>query len=162
MGNRDGYLDLQVNGYFGVDFQNDDLNIDDLHRACVALQSHGVWGILGTIITEDVAVMSRRLRKLVELRERDSLARQMITAIHIEGPFISPMDGYRGAHPRDAVRPADRDSMNRLLDAAGGLTKIVTLAPENDPGLAVTKMLAAQDIRISAGHTDASLDQLKA
>jgi N-acetylglucosamine-6-phosphate deacetylase len=86
----------------------------------------------------------------------------MVSGIHIEGPFISPIDGYRGAHPRDAVRPASPDAMNRLLDAAGGLTKIVTLAPENDPGLQTTRLLADSGIRVSAGHTNASLDELRA
>ena len=158
----DGYLDLQVNGYFGVDFQSDDLTADELHRACAALQNDGVAGILATIITEDVAKMASRLRRIVELRERDPLVRQIIAGIHIEGPFISPVDGYRGAHPKDAVRPADRDAMNRLLDAAGGLTRLVTLAPENDPGLGVTRMLASAGIRVSAGHTNATLDELEA
>jgi N-acetylglucosamine-6-phosphate deacetylase len=85
----------------------------------------------------------------------------MIPALHIEGPFISPIDGYRGAHPRDAVRPAEVDSMKRLLDAAGGLARIVTLAPENDLTMATTRFLSDQGIRVSAGHTNASLDQLK-
>src|SRR2546421_12885353 len=121
MGDSAGYFDLQVNGYFGVDFQSDDLSADDLHRACAALRNDGVAGILATIITEDLAKMARRLARIVELRERDPLVRDVIGGIHIEGPFISPVDGYRGAHPKDAVRPADRDAMNRLLDAAGGL-----------------------------------------
>src|SRR4030095_15427595 len=59
-------------------------------------------------------------------------------------------------------RIADRDSMRRLLDAADGLARLVTLSPESDPGFAVTRMLAAEDVRVSAGHTNASLDELKA
>jgi N-acetylglucosamine-6-phosphate deacetylase len=162
MNHADGYFDLQVNGYAGIDFQDDALTDEQLHRACAALRADGVAAILATIITEHIPVMERRLRRLVELRQRDPLARELIAGIHIEGPFISPVDGYRGAHPRDAVRPADRDAMRRLLDAAGGLARLVTLAPENDPNLSVTRMLACADIRVSAGHTDASLDQLNA
>src|SRR4051812_5667863 len=120
MENGPRYFDLQVNGYAGVDFQSDDLTAAELHAACLALRADGVAGILATIITEDVAVMSRRLRRLLELRERDAVAQSIIAGFHIEGPFISPIDGYRGAHPLDAVRPADADSMRRLLDAAGG------------------------------------------
>jgi len=96
----------------------------------------------------------------VKFREQDALVRETIPGIHIEGPFLSPMDGFRGAHPKDAIRPADVDVMKRLLDAAGGLAKIVTLAPEHDVGLRVTRMLATQGIRVSAGHTDASLGLL--
>lgn len=161
MSGRDGYLDLQVNGYAGVDFQNDDLSAEDLHRACAALKIDGVAGIFATIVTEDIAKMQRRLRRIVELRSADVLVREMIPGIHIEGPFISPIDGYRGAHPRDAVRPADLDAMAKLLEAADGLTKIVTLAPENDANFGVTRMLAKQGIRVSAGHTNASMGELK-
>ena len=81
---------------------------------------------------------------------------------HIEGPFINPAVGYRGAHPADAVLAADPSAMQELLDAADGWTRLVTLAPECDPGLTLTKMLAGGGVVVSAGHTDASIDTLKA
>ncbi len=154
------FFDLQVNGYAGVDFNQDDLDPADLHRACERLESDGVIGVLGTIITDEIAVMCRRLSTLVALRDRDPLVRRVIAGIHIEGPFLNEADGYRGAHPRDAIRPADLDSMSRLLEAAGGLTRVVTLAPERDPSMAVIRFLAAKNIVVSAGHSDASLDDL--
>jgi N-acetylglucosamine-6-phosphate deacetylase len=156
------YFDLQVNGYGGVDFNQDDLRAEDLHRAVERLAADGVEGILATIITESLDKMVARLRRLVELREQDSLAQQVIAGLHIEGPFINEADGYRGAHPLDAVRPARVDEVLRLLDAAGGLTRIVTLAPERDENLAVTERLAREGIVVSAGHSNASLDELKA
>ena len=155
-----GYFDLQVNGYGGVDFNSDGLGSADLHQACQALQADGVAGVLVTIMTEDIDVMSARLARLAELRAGDALAEQLIAGIHIEGPFINPAEGYRGAHPADAICPADADKMDRLLAAADGLTRIVTLAPECDAGLAVTRMLADRGVVVSAGHCDASLEQL--
>jgi N-acetylglucosamine-6-phosphate deacetylase len=155
------FFDLQVNGYAGVDFNQDGLQAEDLHRACERLESDGVGGFLATIITDDLEAMCRRLSTLATLRERDPLARRLIAGLHIEGPFLNEADGYRGAHPRDAIRPADVDSMTRLLDAAAGLTRIVTLAPERDSGCAVTRMVAAQGIVVSAGHTDATVDELR-
>jgi N-acetylglucosamine-6-phosphate deacetylase len=155
------FFDLQVNGYAGVDFNQDDLQAADLHRACERLDEDGVGGFLATIITDDLDAMCRRLARLVALRERDPLVSRLIAGLHIEGPFINPADGYRGAHPRDAIRPADLDGMARLLDAGGGLTRIVTLAPEFDEGFAVTRRLAAQGVVVSAGHCDPSLDQLR-
>lgn len=155
------FFDLQVNGYGGVDFNQDRLEADDLHRACERLEADGVAGFLATIITDDLAAMSRRLSRLAELRSADPLAERLIAGIHIEGPFLSAKDGYRGAHPLDAIRPADLPSMSRLLDAAQGLTRVVTLAPECDAGLAVTRLLVSRGIVVSAGHTDASLDQLR-
>ena len=155
------FFDLQVNGYAGVDFNQDDLQAGDLHRACERLDADGVGGFLATIITDDLDSMCRRLSTLAALRERDPLAQRLIAGLHIEGPFLNEADGYRGAHPRDAIRPADLDSMTRLLDAAAGLARIVTLAPERDNGFAVTRMLATRGIAVSAGHTDATIDELR-
>jgi N-acetylglucosamine-6-phosphate deacetylase len=156
------YVDLQVNGYAGVDFNKDGLTAEELRRACDRLASDGVDVCLATIITDDLDAMCRRLSALVALRAADAVATRTIAGIHIEGPFLNEADGFRGAHPRDAIRPADRDTMRRLLDAAGGLTRLVTLAPERDAGLAVTRDLTAQGIVVSAGHTNASVDELRA
>jgi N-acetylglucosamine-6-phosphate deacetylase len=156
------FFDLQVNGYAGVDFNQDQLDAGQLHHACERLEADGIAGFLATIITDDLSAMCRRLSRLAELYEADPLAKRLIAGIHIEGPFLNERDGYRGAHPLEAIRPADVESMARLLDAARGLTRIVTLAPERDPGLAVTRFLASRGIVVSAGHTDASIDELQA
>jgi len=155
------YFDLQVNGYGGVDFNTDGLSADDLHRACAKLAADGVAGILATVITEKVDLMVARLARLVELREQDPLARTIIAGIHIEGPFISAKNGYRGAHPLDAVMDANCETAERLLEACGGLLRVMTLAPERDGGGGVTKMLTDAGVTVSAGHTDATLDELK-
>jgi N-acetylglucosamine-6-phosphate deacetylase len=156
-----GYFDLQVNGYGGVDFNQDDLSADALHRSCLKLREDGVGGILATIITEQLPVMQNRLRRLVALRAEDSLARELIRGIHIEGPFLSTLPGYAGAHPRDALKPATVDAVQGLLEAAGGLAQLVTLAPECDAGFKTTRYLADRGIVVSAGHTDASIDELR-
>lgn len=156
-----GYVDLQVNGYAGVDFNADALTATDLHEACVRLDADGVAAILATIITDDVDAMCRRLATIARLRDQDGLVRRLVAGIHIEGPFINEAAGYRGAHPADAIRVADAEVMKRLLDAAAGLTRIVTLAPERDPGARITRLLAAAGIIVSGGHSDASLDDLR-
>ena len=157
-----GYFDLQVNGYAGVDFNGDDLSADSLHAACVALQRDGVAGILATIITEHVPTMCERLRRLAVLRSADTLATQLIAGFHIEGPFINETPGYRGAHPVDAIRPADLDAAKRLIDSGEGAVRLVTLAPERDADQRVTNWLSSQAIKVAAGHSDSSLDELKA
>lgn len=157
-----GYIDLQVNGYAGVDFNQDDLSSDDLHRCCQRLADDGTQGILATIITESTERMVRRLKQIVNLRQRDKLVEQMILGFHIEGPFISASPVFRGVHPLDAIRPADPDVMKQLLHAADGLTRIVTLAPEFDENFTVTRMLADQGLVVSGGHCDPSIEQLKA
>lgn len=145
-----------------MDFNRDGLSPEDFHRACARMEADGVASFLGTIITDDAGAMCRRLAALARCREADPLGRRLMAGVHIEGPFLNGADGYRGAHPRDAVRPATPDLMERLLDAAGGLTRIVTLAPEADAGMTVTRLLASRGIRVAAGHSDASVDQLRA
>jgi N-acetylglucosamine-6-phosphate deacetylase len=157
-----GFFDLQVNGYGGVDFNRDDLTAEGLHRACRCLEGDGVAGILATIISDDLDRMAHRLANLAVLRARDDLARRIIVGFHIEGPFLNESPGYRGVHRAEAIRPADPEAMERLLAAAAGLTRIVTLAPERDAGMKVTKMLADRGVIASAGHCDPTLDQLHA
>jgi N-acetylglucosamine-6-phosphate deacetylase len=155
-------IDLQVNGYAGVDFNGDDLSAEALHAACTRLRHDGVGGILATVITASPGDMAARLSRLVRLREADPLVAEVIAGLHVEGPFLSPEPGYVGAHPAAHVMPADRDVMERLLEAGGGLVKLVTLAPERDPGHVVTRMLAERGVVVSAGHCNPSLDELEA
>lgn len=162
MDNATGFFDLQVNGYGGVDLNQDDLGPDDLHALCEHLEADGVGGILATFTTESLEKMERRMANLVALRRKDPLAGRIVAGIHIEGPFISPADGYRGAHPADAVRRPNTGEMRRLLDAAGGLVRIVTLAPERDKRQTLVRMLVAEGIVASAGHCDPTLDELRA
>jgi N-acetylglucosamine-6-phosphate deacetylase len=155
-------LDLQVNGYAGTDFNRDDLTAEALHHACVCLREDGCDSILATFITDHVETLVRRMSTLVRLREQDALAKSVIAGIHIEGPFINPEKGYVGAHPPQCVKPANLEDTKRLLDAAGGLTKIITLAPENDERYQVTEFLANSGITVSAGHCNPSLEVLRA
>jgi len=161
MSSQSGYVDLQINGCFGVDFNSPDMSDQDLVYACQQLRNEGAAGILATVITANLPEMIRRVQRIQEIRERHSLVREMIWGLHVEGPFISPLPGFVGAHPPEFVRSANLDEMQQILDAGKGLVRIVTLAPERDDNFRVTKMLAAQEIVVSAGHCDPSLDQLK-
>ncbi|MHC4800442.1 MAG: N-acetylglucosamine-6-phosphate deacetylase [Planctomycetota bacterium] len=162
--NRDdsGYFDLQVNGYAGIDFNHDSLSSEALIAACRRLQNDGVAGILVTIITDKFDLMKRRLARIAEIHQSNRLVRETIWGIHIEGPFINENPGYVGAHPTAWVRPADTEVIEQLLEAADGLTRLVTLAPERDPHLKVTKLLSQKGICVSAGHCNPNLDQLNA
>ncbi len=156
------FFDLQVNGYAGADFNGDRLSDEQVSRAAQQLRADGVGGILATVITDELPAMCRRLARLAALREQNADLSAMIHGFHIEGPFLNPQPGYIGAHPAQAACAADRDQMEQLLAAAGGATRIVTLAPECDPGLRLTRWLADQGIVVSAGHCNPTLDQLKA
>jgi len=155
-----GYFDLQVNGY-GVDFNSDELTAENFAAALVALRRDGVERLLPTIITDTIETMCGRLRRLAMLRDQSPLAKQMVVGLHVEGPFLNENDGYRGAHPRDAIHPANVEGMRRLLEAGDGLVKLMTLAPERDEAFRTIDFLIRSGVNVSAGHTDASLEQLK-
>lgn len=155
-------FDLQVNGYGGVDFNRDDVTLDAVERACAALAADCVAAAYATIITDDLDVMTRRINRLAQFIDQSRLVASTLVGIHIEGPFISPQAGYRGAHPLECVRLAELDATKRLLDAGNGHVRMVTLAPECDAGLVVTRWLYAQGITVAAGHCNPSLDALEA
>ena len=157
-----GFFDLQVNGYGGVDLNRDDVTDDEIERMCARLGDDGVDGILATIVTAPVPDMVRRLAKIVAAREARPAIRRRIAGLHVEGPFINPAAGYRGAHDARAIIPPALDDVKRLHDACGGLLRILTLAPECDPGFAATRWLAGRGVVVSAGHCDASLETLDA
>ena len=158
----DQLFDIQINGYAGVDFNADRLTPEALHEACAKLLDDGVSQILATVITDTIEKMAARLANLAALRAADPLVQQVVAGFHIEGPFISPEPGYVGAHPVEHVVPPTVDAMQRLLDAADGLVRIVTLAPETDAGLKVTRMLVQSGVVVAAGHCNATMDQLLA
>jgi N-acetylglucosamine-6-phosphate deacetylase len=161
MHSANSYVDLQVNGYAGVDFNADDLSAEELHSACTRLRADGVERALATIITADLDAMMRRIHRIAVCRRADPLIAETLAGIHVEGPFISATAGYVGAHPAAATRPASIDAAARLVDAGEGLVRIVTLAPECDSQCAVTKWLVERGVRVSAGHSDSTLDQLE-
>lgn len=155
------YFDPQVNGYAGVDFNADDLTVESLAKACRAMRNDGVDRFLPTLITDSMERLVRRIRQLVAIREEDTLCREMVAGLHIEGPFMQPEQGYIGAHPVEHAIPPSLDAAKRLLEAGEDQIRIVTLAPERDPEGLVTRFFADRKIIVSAGHTNASREQLQ-
>lgn len=156
------FVDLQVNGYAGTDFNGDDLTAEQLEHACNHLRDDGVETILATVITDEVGAMCRRIANIVRLRESSPLAQEMISGLHIEGPFISPREGFVGTHPKTAVQPASIEVMQALVEAGNGLVRLVTLAPEYDAKAQVTRWLVDNQMVVSAGHCDPSSEELLA
>ena len=154
-------LDIQINGYAGVDFCSSDLCAGQLQQACKSLAKDFTSSCLATLITDQVDQLIKKLSQLICLRSQDHLVKETITGFHIEGPFLNPLPGFIGAHPAECVVPANVDDAKRLLDAGEGLVRLVTLAPEHDEGFRTTKFLADQGVTVSAGHCNPTLDQLQ-
>ena len=151
-------LDLQLNGYKGVDFNADDLPAADLRRACEAVRQDGGGRMLATIITDRLDRMTARIARLAMLHAADPVIADVMMGIHVEGPCINPQPGFVGAHPAAHVLPASPQVASELVDAGRGLVRLVTLAPEHDAGCATIRWLADRGILVAAGHCDPSTD----
>jgi len=155
-------FDLQVNGFAGVDFQTVELTLPDLRRAVDALRACQTHRFLLTLITDDVEALSAKFKHIEELRAQDPVIAETVCGYHLEGPFLSGEDGYRGAHPAGLQAAPDWEVFRRLQTAAGGRIKMLTIAPEL-PGSAEFIAEAAQSgVVVSLGHTNASDGQIDA
>ncbi len=150
-----GFLDLQVNGFAGVDFNDPATSPDQVHHALAALRGHGVTQILPTIISGPLERYERCARTLLQANA------PAILGLHMEGPYISPEDGARGAHRREDTAPASIDDFKRRQEIAGGRVRIVTLAPEVPGALALVEHLRDAGVRIAIGHTAATPEQVR-
>lgn len=156
-----GFVDLQVNGFAGVDF-NDvaSCTTDGVTRALAAMRATGVTRSLPTIITSSLDHFAACARVLA--RHPSAGGDGAIAGIHMEGPYISPLDGFRGAHPREHCIAASLDDFDRRQDAADGRIVLVTLAPEVPGTIALIEHLVARGIRVALGHTAASPNDIDA
>ena len=154
-----GFIDLQVNGFLGVDFNDPECTPEQIARAIRALFATGVTRFYPTVITGSPAGMLDALRNLRCAKEtlREGVA---MDGFHVEGPHISPDDGPRGAHPRRWVRPPDIDEFHRWQEATGGQVRIVTLAPDWPQSLGYIEAITAAGVVASIGHTNATTQQL--
>jgi N-acetylglucosamine-6-phosphate deacetylase len=149
-----GLFDLQVNGFGGVDFNAPDLTAEQVGAALERMRATGVTRALPTLITsscEDFAASARVIAGMSD---------PAIAGIHMEGPYISPEDGPRGAHPRAHVRAATVDDFDRRQEAARGRIVLVTLAPEVPGALPLIERLVATGVRVAIGHTAATPQQI--
>jgi len=154
-------LDLQLNGFGGVDFAEEGLSSERLRTACAAVRAAGGGQALATIITDAIPDLVHRIERLAAIIEEDPIVRETLVGIHVEGPFIRAEAGFVGAHPPEHTRAATVAEARLLVAAGRGLVRMVTLAPERDHGFAATGWLAGQGILVAAGHCDPSIGELR-
>jgi len=155
------YIDLQVNGAYGVDFNSDTLTTERFEFACAKLKESGIVGFLPTIITDSLEAMCRRIVNIASIVESKRSLSGIVRGIHVEGPFLSDRVGFYGTHPPQHIMAANQQDAMRLVEAGRGMVRLVTLAPEQDAGCETTKRLSKDGILVFAGHSDASFDTLK-
>jgi N-acetylglucosamine-6-phosphate deacetylase len=167
-----GLVDLQLNGYAGFDFNGDASawSAEQFHRVRDLLAGRGVVMALPTLVTGDPQAMVARARRYAEIVSTDAELAAAFPRLHVEGPFLSPSDGPRGAHSKRWCRtPAEMpDFLDRMIDASGagadspkaGRIALFTLAPELPGAIELIERLAAAGICPAIGHTEASAEQL--
>ncbi len=149
-----GFVDLQVNGFVGVDFTDPALTTDGVLTAVAAIEKTGVTRFLPTLITSSLETFAASARTVVRTKHA------AIVGMHMEGPYISPEDGPRGAHLRQFVRDASVDDFRRRQEAAEGRIVIVTVAPEVPGAVPLIEYLVANKVRAAIGHTGANGAQI--
>ena len=150
-----GWIDLQVNGFAGVDYNSGSSSHEAIGESIRAMFGAGVTRFFPTVITGSPEGMLGALRNLADAREAIPEGDAM-EAFHVEGPYISAEDGPRGAHPARWVRPPDLDEFHRFQDAARGNIRLITLSPEWPQAPRFIEAVVQEGVVVSIGHTGAS------
>jgi N-acetylglucosamine-6-phosphate deacetylase len=156
-----GLIDVQINGFAGVDFQQDELSLEDLVKAVRGLRLAGCTRFLLTLITDEWAKVMSRLRHLSKLRAQSGELRGAILGWHIEGPFLSSELGFHGAHNPAWMMDPSPKYIDELRAAAGEDVLLLTLAPERPRAVETIRAAVSCGIRVSLGHTDAPAEVLR-
>lgn len=161
-----GFIDLQVNGFAGVDYNNPGSSGEAIAGSIRRMFETGVTRFLPTIITGSKESMQGALRNVAAAKaefERASMPEgQAIEGFHVEGPHISPETGPRGAHPLEHIRPPDIEEFNRMQDAANGMIRLITVSPEWEQTPRYIAEIIKRGVVASIGHTKATSEQIKA
>jgi len=155
-----GLIDLQVNGYAGVDFNDAALDAASLDHALAEMLRSGVTACLPTLITAPEPVLAERLAALDRAVAASRLGPAMVPGFHLEGPFLNPSPGFAGCHPPDAIVPPDPALLRRLAASLKRPVLMLTLAPEQSGGIPLVRAARAQGMLVAIGHSAADASAL--
>ena len=148
-----GFLDLQCNGFAGVDFNRRETAPVVIAGAIRAMWDHGCTEVLPTFITAAPDALEEFITDMNQALATDVEASRSVPGFHLEGPFISRLDGARGAHPAAHVRAVSEKLWKRLQTVAQGRIKLVTVAPEVRGALPFIRQLRTENVLPAIGHT---------
>jgi N-acetylglucosamine-6-phosphate deacetylase len=146
------WIDLQINGYAGVDFNAPGLTVEAVKEVTERLEADGTVGYMPTLVTGDPEMLIAMVRTVIEARRKYAVCEKNIIGFFLEGPFISPEPGAVGTHPIEWVRAPDMALFNRFQDAAEGLVRMVNVAAEI-PGMPeFVKAVSDTGVTVALGH----------
>lgn len=153
-------FDIQINGCGGFDLQAPQITPDTVVGVGEKLAGAGVSHWVPTFITASLRDLEHGCRVIAETLQDRAMAKR-IPGVHIEGPYISPEDGPRGAHAKRHVRKPDLREFDRLYKAADGMVTYITLAPELPGAIPFIKEVVSRGVVVSLGHHNATPDQIR-
>jgi N-acetylglucosamine-6-phosphate deacetylase len=157
-----GLVDIQVNGFAGYDLNGQSVTTADVAGVVQALWKHGVTRFCPTICTQSHERMVAALLAIARACEEAPWIDRAVIGVHVEGPYISPEDGPRGAHPLAHVRPPNWEELKAFQDASGGRIRLLTLAPEWPGAPQFIEHLVQSGIIAAIGHTKATRTDISA
>ena len=146
------WIDLQVNGFGGVDFNAPGLTVEQVVAVTERLDQAGTTGYLPTIVTGNPETSVASLRVIAEARRKSARCERNILGVHLEGPFISSEMGAVGTHPIEWVAKPSMELFGRFQEACEGIVKLVTVAAEIEGMPEFVRALSSQGIAVSLGH----------
>ncbi|MBM1105483.1 N-acetylglucosamine-6-phosphate deacetylase [Aurantibacter crassamenti] len=156
-----GLIDVQINGYMGVDFSGPDLTVEGVKKATKALWKAGVTTYFPTIITSDIEQIKKNFAILAEARKDPEIGKS-IPGFHLEGPYISPIAGFRGAHLEKYIKAPDWKEFQEILKASDNGILVITIAPELEGAIEFIKNCVANGVTVSLGHHNGTAAQIQA
>lgn len=148
-----GFVDLQVNGFAGIDFGADSPDAERFAAVLEPLFSTGVTSFYPTLVTNDLETQIAQLQALEQARTRFPLFARAVPGYHLEGPWLSPRLSY-GAHDPSRMRSPDWNYFEQLQTAASSRIRLVTIAPELPGAFEFIQHARSQGMTIAIGHTD--------
>jgi N-acetylglucosamine-6-phosphate deacetylase len=156
------FWDIQVNGRWGHSFSSPDLTVDQVAAIVRAQAPLGTARLCPTLITAPADHLVHGVRTIAAACDAWADVAARIVGIHLEGPFLSELDGYRGAHPAASIRDPDWGLFQELQDASGGRIVLMTLAPERTGAIEFIHRATSAGVVIALGHTSAGAATLQA
>ena len=156
-----GLIDNQINGYANVDFSGSDLLQEDIIKAAKAIWYEGVTTFLPTLTSNNHERLKTNFAILDKALQNNEKLRESVPGFHLEGPYISPLDGYRGCHPAKHIRKPSLEEFLEYQEAAGGRIIQVTIAPELDGASEFIQSCNRNGVVVAMGHTNASAEEIK-
>jgi N-acetylglucosamine-6-phosphate deacetylase len=153
-----GLIDNQINGYANIDFSGNSLIQGDIIKAAKAVWKEGVTTFLPTLISNSHEKLIKNFNILGEALQNNEQLRESVPGFHLEGPYISPEEGFRGCHPVQHIRKPSWEEFTEYQKASGGRIIQVTIAPELDGATEFIKLCTQNGIIVAIGHTNASAE----